>query len=125
MSDRVKKYIPRLKLLSKASPHMRKAILANCDKGTMQCICECAKNVLKGNVPINREQMQKLRRHKKSLRELVRKKTSLQKKRRIVQTGGFIGAIIAPVLSALGSVLFNRGCDGIRQEDGFGRASSD
>ncbi len=102
MSKRVSKYLPRLKLLSEASPRVRRAILADCDKETLHCICECAKNVLKGNLPVSEAQFQELHRHKKNLRELIKKKTSLTKKWRIVQTGGFIGEILAPGSECIG-----------------------
>jgi len=39
------------------------------------------------------------------VRALALKKTSLKKKRRILQKGRFLGALIAPVLSVLGSLL--------------------
>jgi len=47
----------------------------------MYCVSECANNVIKGNVSL--------------------KKTSLRKKHRIVQNGGFLTGLIPPVLSAL------------------------
>jgi len=39
------------------------------------------------------------------LRALSIKKTSVRKKRRIIQKGGFLGAILTPVLSLLGGLL--------------------
>jgi len=39
------------------------------------------------------------------LRKLVLKKTSLKNKRKIVQTGGFLGALLGPIVSVLGSLF--------------------
>ena len=82
-------------------------MVASCDKNLIDCFCECSKNILKGNVPLNRVQFQRLRRQKNNLRLLALKKTPLNKKRKILQKGGFLGALIVPALSALAGLLFN------------------
>ena len=43
------------------------------------------------------------------LRELVLKKTPKKKKIDIIQTGGFLGALITPILSILGGLLGSNG----------------
>lgn len=105
MSSRLKKYFAKLKLLKKATSKVRKNILKNCNRNLLCCLCECAKNVLKGNVPMTKPQKCKLRRFKKKLRNLVSKKTRVTIKKKIIQSGGFIGALLTPVLSFLGSLL--------------------
>ena len=50
-------------------------------------------------------QMKRLHREKKNLRAIALKKTSLKKKRKIFQKGGFIGAILPPILTVLSSLL--------------------
>jgi len=73
-------------------------------------MCECAKNLLKGNVPLSPAQLRTLRRHKQKLRQLAVKKTSLAKKKKLVQSGGFLGALLTPIISVLGNLLgFNNG----------------
>ena len=71
----------------------------------MNCFCECAKNILKGNVPLSRRQMSTLRRQKQNLRQLALKKVAVKKKKKILQKGGFISALLGPALSLLGSVV--------------------
>lgn len=105
MSSRLKKYLVKLRLLKKSSSKVRNKILKNCNKNLLCCLCECAKNVLKGNVPLTKPQKSKLSRFKQKLRNLVSKKTRIKVKRRLVQTGGFLGALLTPVLSFLGSLL--------------------
>src|SRR6218665_2129904 len=74
MSKRLQKYHVQLKLLKEASAIMRKEILKNCNKYLLCCLCECAQNVLKGNVPVTEAQKTKLARFKKKLREFASKK---------------------------------------------------
>ena len=108
MSARIIENYERMRLLKRAKPEMRKEILKNCKKSFLCCLCECALNVLKGSVPLKKYQKSRLARFKEKLRSLASKKTSVKIKKRIVQTGGFIGALLTPVLSFLGTLLSNK-----------------
>ena len=108
MSRRVRQYMPILKKISRMGDVARRRYLKNCDKALMDCFSECAKNVLKGNVPLSKRQFSRLEREKTNVRALASKRTSLRKKRRVVQKGGFIGALLMPAVAALGSLLVNR-----------------
>jgi len=68
-------------------------------------VSECAKNVIKGNVPLGSRQMTNLRRRRHDLRALSKTNTSLKTKRKILQKGGFLSALLPPVLSLLGGLL--------------------
>jgi len=93
--------------LHRAKPTTRKRLLhKHCDDDFVCCIVECVRNLLKGNVPLNSIQKRKLQSKKKVLRQLVLKKTSQRKRRQLVQSGGFLGALLGPIVSVLGS-LFN------------------
>ena len=71
----------------------------------MNCLCECAKNIIKGRVPLSVVQKRTLAKRKQSLRKLALKKTSLKTKRKIVMKGGFLGALLGPIVTALGSIF--------------------
>lgn len=106
MSQRVKRNLPMLKWLSKANAKTRKAVIQSADRDLVDTICECALNVLKGNVPLKPSQKQRLSKYKKVLRRLASgKKSSLQTKRRLIQTGGFLPQLLfsvaAPLLKAV------------------------
>jgi len=101
MSLRVKKYLPVLKRIRKLGDRARRDYVRKCDREFIDCVSECAKNVIKGNVSLTDRQKARLRRNRNDLRAVSLKKTSLRKKRRIVQKGGFLTALIPPVLSAL------------------------
>jgi len=57
--------------------------------------------------------MTNLRRKRQDLRALSKKKTSMRAKRKIVQKGGFLSALLPPVLSVLTS-LFSNWCSRLR-----------
>ncbi len=99
MSARVRKHADTLSLLAKAKPSMCKAILKGADKDLVHCLCECAHNVLKGNVRLTSAQKTKLARYKQGLRAIAKKTTSQKKKKNILQKGGFLPALLAPLLA--------------------------
>jgi len=105
MSKRVRKYLPVLKRITKLGDKAKRDYVRKCNKEFLDCVSECAKNVLKGNVPLTDRQKTKLRRRRNDLRALSVKKTSLRKKRRILQKGGFLTALLPPVLGILSSLL--------------------
>src|SRR3989442_13281123 len=106
MSHTLKKFTPYLRVLQKSSPKVRKALMKkHCSPEFVKCICECVKNVLVGNVSLSPEHKRRLKRHKRSLRRLVLKKTPLSEKKRIVQSGGFLGALLGPIVKVLGGLF--------------------
>jgi len=105
MSNRVKKYMPVLKRITKLGEKAKRDYVRKCNRDFLDCISECAKNVLKGNVALTDRQKTKLRRSRNDLRALSVKKTSLREKRRILQKDGFLSALLPPVLAVL-SELF-------------------
>lgn len=107
MAELVKKNAKLLKLLNKLEPRSRQQIVKHhChNPDFVRCISNCCLNILKGNVPMNNAQLTKLKTKKKDLSEIARKKTSLKKKVAIIQKGGFLGAILPPIISALGSLF--------------------
>ena len=60
----------------------RNAIIDHAGKELVHCICDCVLHVLNGNIPVNEEEKQRLKRHRHCLRELVKKKTSDKKRKK-------------------------------------------
>lgn len=101
MSARLKKNIALLNQINKANPKLRKAILENAPKEVIDCIIDCAHNVLQGNVVLTPLQKQRLGKHKKVVRLLGTKGASYKVKRDlVVQKGGFVNALLTPLLIA-------------------------
>ena len=106
MSRRLNKYKHHIKFLSACSPKHCSQFLKTADRELINCICECALNVLHGNVPLGDKQLTNLRKYKAQLRQLTAK-GSFKKKKTIIQNGsGFLPLLLAPILTALGSSLF-------------------
>ena len=101
----MRRYLPILKKITRMGDKARRRYVKNCDKALMDCFSECAKNVLKGNVPLSDRQFSRLKRQKTNVRALANRRTSLRKKRHIVQKGGFIGALLMPAVATLGSIV--------------------
>ena len=100
----MKRFLPTLRRIHRMGEKAKREYVKRCDRQFIDCVSECAKNVLKGNVPLSNAQMSKLRPRRQDLRALS-VKTSLTKKRKIIQKGGFLSALLAPALSVLAGLL--------------------
>ena len=107
--ERFAKLAPLLRRLKHSVGKKRRDIIRKCDNDLICSLSECCHNALKGNVLLTSAQKVKLRRHKHNLRNLSTKKTSIKARKKILQRGGFLGALITPILSVLGN-LFNGAC---------------
>ena len=83
-----------LRMLYKASPKLRRALLADLPPEVIRLLSECALNILKGTVTLKNKHKAKLRRHRKNLRILAQKRAPVATKKRVVQTGGFLPALL-------------------------------
>ena len=106
MSNRVKKNIHYLKVLHDSKKAARKAILEQANKDLIDTICECLHNILKGNLKVSPEVYRKLKRNQKDFQEIHSKKANLKRKKQLlIQHGGFLPALIAPLLGIAGSLI--------------------
>jgi hypothetical protein len=90
VSPRLRKHANDLLYLLKAKPCISKQIIAKADRSLVECLCECADKILRGNIQFTQAQKTKFRRIKAGLRTLVKKAISLQKKKTVLQRGGFM-----------------------------------
>ncbi len=114
MKRRIDEYVDTLRKLYQCNVSKRKRWLElHLDNDFVFVLCDCAKNILSGNVKINDIQKNKLRDYKDDLRALIDRRVGISKKKEIIQSGGFLGALIAPIIS-----LFRSGLDanGTRNE---------
>ena len=61
--------------LQKARPCIRKHLITKADHSLVDCLCECADNILRGNVPLTKPQKEKLARNKAGLRALTKNRS--------------------------------------------------
>ena len=106
MSDRMKRNIDALRVLSKASPRLRKAILVNADSDLLFALCEIALNVINGTVRLTPGNKKALKKHQRTIRTLLSRRSSINKKRKIlVQRGGFLSTLLVPAITLLTALL--------------------
>ncbi|KYN50543.1 hypothetical protein ALC57_01002 [Trachymyrmex cornetzi] len=86
--------------------NQRTTFLRGADEKLIRCICECVFNTLEGNVSLERCEKNQLTKYKTPLRRIVAKRGNWKDKRKLlVQRGGFLPYIIGPILSTLLSLI--------------------
>lgn len=83
----------------------RRRILREGGRPLMRALREIAVNVLKGKLPLTAKQLTRLKKHKTRVRLVAKKSTSDQTRAKIAQKGGFLGALLTPLLSGLVSTI--------------------
>jgi hypothetical protein len=106
MSAKIKRNYNALQVLKKASPQLRKAILANSNHDLVLALCEIIANTLSGTVHLKPSEKTKLKRHTSALRKIVDNSVKVKEKKQIlVQKGGFLNILLPPALALLSSLL--------------------
>ena len=103
---RLAKHHNCLKFLAKSNPNLRKSVIYGANNDLVYCICECIQNVLKANVPIPYKTIKELKPYRNTLEKIINKRTSVQKKKKLLnQNGGFLPILLAPLLGIVGSLV--------------------
>jgi len=101
-SKKLKQHAPLLLCMSKNRKLTKDLLSSLLNEDLVHCVGECACNILKGNVSLTKTQKRKLARHKEAVRSVASKNISTLKKKKIIQKGGFLSALLGPLI---GSVL--------------------
>ena len=102
---RLKRNASTIKLLCGANSSLRKAVVEKAKDDLIRCLCDISFNILKGTAPILRLHKNRLAKHKSSLHRLTDCKLPLKKKRKIIQSGGFLSVLLGAAIPLLGSLL--------------------
>lgn len=97
----MKKHANTLQYLCKCDKNVANAIVKHGKPDLINCFSEISTNVLNGNVKLSQAQKNKLSKYKNYIRKLATKSTSQATKKRILQQGGFIGALLSPLLKGV------------------------
>lgn len=103
--NKVKAHLPMLESLCKCKKSVRNSIIMNGSKSFINCICECVYNLLRGNIKLSAEDLEKIRKKRGCLRKLVKKSSLDEKKKYLVQHGGFMQILIPAAISAIASII--------------------
>ena len=105
MSNRIKSNINYLKLLLNSNNRLQKSLIQNASKEQIYSLCEIILNILNGNIKLSDEEFKKLDKKKKLLRYLVHNKTSIKKKKYLIQKGGFLQFLIPSLITGIASIV--------------------
>lgn len=101
MSHRIRRNFVALQDLAKASNSIKSAMISRANKDLILSLVECATNVIRGNVKLTPYQFQRLKRYREDLELLTKSKTSQKVRKEILQKGGFLGALLRPLIGLL------------------------
>lgn len=103
-SSKLKNNIVFLNFLCICNARQRKSIIGLASKDEILALTECCINILNGNVNLTDSERKSLRKHRKYIREISNKIPISRKRKILVQSGGFLPLLLAPLLSILSSV---------------------
>jgi hypothetical protein len=107
MLNEIKKHIDLFKFLCSCNNKVRTNIIKGLSKEHILCICECILNILNGNIELDNNDKERIKRFRKYLRKLVKKGQSLRKRKQIlVQKGGSFLPLLLPIIVSAVSSLF-------------------
>ena len=74
-------------------------------KDLVYALIDCVRMLLKGGVAVSAGQLRGLEAKRRDISELLRRGGSLESKKRILQRGGFLGALLGPLISGFASLF--------------------
>ena len=99
---RLKANVAFLRLLNKASAPQRKQLVRVANSEQIKSVCECAYNILRKNVHLSPKQLKKLRKYSRFVYIAADRSVPLKKKQRTIeQSGGFLPALLIPILTSI------------------------
>ena len=110
ISTSLRKTLPVLKIVSKLNNKNKRSVLNQLggEKKIFNALHEIAHNTLNGNLKLKKNQINKLRPHRKVLENLCvpsSRKCSKKRKKLIVQSGGFLPILIPALTSILSAII--------------------
>ncbi|KAJ8665385.1 hypothetical protein QAD02_007047 [Eretmocerus hayati] len=94
------KYASISRALCHLSKDQRIAVLRKAASDLIKCICECALNILNGNIPLDDYEERKLRKYAEILRKLIIPSGTWNSKRVVIirKIAEFLPTLLLPVL---------------------------
>ena len=95
---RVKRNERSLALLRRAKASVRKQHIKKAPKDMILALVDIAKAMIKGQVSLSPQQLGVVRRNERNFKSLVAPGKTLTAQKKILQKGGFLGALLGPLL---------------------------
>lgn len=103
----ISKNLNCLKLLSCCSKKKKDEFIKKGDKTLIRVLNECVINTLNGKIKLDNKTKNKLLKYKYPLRKLVKRKKISDKKKILIQEGGFLQYILPEAITLLTSLIHN------------------
>ena len=94
-----------LSYLRSITPRRQKLLIKGADRPILEALSEICLNLIKKNVKLSPLQIKRLKPHEEKIYQLSLKRHSISKKKKIIQTGGFLTTILSIVLPAVLSAI--------------------
>ena len=106
-SSRIQKHKDFIKVLLKAKPKLRQALLTHSDTDCIRCLCDIVFNIRTGKISLSSKERKKLKKYKMLMKNVTTKNVPLKRRRSIfIQKGGGLFTILLPaVLSAVTALI--------------------
>ncbi len=104
-TKRIERNASVLSALAKASATTRNAVIASAKKDLVYALVDCARAIIKRDVPLTRGQLNTIKRLAAEIRVLVSRNATLEERKRVLQKGGLISALLGPALKIIPSLL--------------------
>jgi hypothetical protein len=108
---RLQKHFELIKALSAAIPRkQRRALIDSLSASQVNCLCECVYNVISESVPSNDDVRHKLQKYRRVIERVIssknrKEKGYVEKKKKLLQTGGFLPLVLGPILGIASSII--------------------
>lgn len=102
MTPRLKRHATTLLCLAKCDKTTARPIITKAKPELFHCLSDICHNILNGNIQLKISEKDRLGKYKKDIRKIADKKSTVKQKKILVQKGGFLGSLLAPLI---GSVL--------------------
>lgn len=102
---RLKNHALTLEYLAKCKQRQANSIIKNAEPDLIHCLSDVCHNILKGNVALSDAARSNLGKYKSHIRKVANKKTTAKHKRTLIQKGGFLGALLKPLLGVVAGPL--------------------
>lgn len=99
--SRVRTHFPLLEYMKGLKAKEQKKIIKGASRDLLMTFSELSLNLIKKNIHLSAEEINKLRPFQSQIQELTKRRHSLKKRRQIIQRGGFLSALLGAVLPAL------------------------
>lgn len=105
MIKRLKRHAKTLEFLAKCDKHTANTIIKAAKPDLLCCVSDICYNILQGKAKLSSSQKKQLAKYKSHIRKLADKSTTAKTKKTLIQKGGFLGSILAPLLGGIISPL--------------------